>query len=138
MQRHVFHLAFPVSSLATSLRFYAGQLGARVGRQRERWADILLWGHQITLHERPDELDPDADQGKRHFGVILPWSEWEELVARLDQEGAPRARGPVISSSGTPQEQAKFYLHDPDGYVIEIKAYRDVAAALEIDPDSAA
>ena len=32
---------------------------------------------------RPDEVLPPGSQGKRHFGVVLPWREWEQLERAL-------------------------------------------------------
>jgi extradiol dioxygenase family protein len=127
VERHLFHLAFPVSDLRTSERFYVDQLGARIGRRRADWMDVLLWGHQITLHLSPGDVR--REQGPRHFGVVLPWSEWESLAERNDVEFFI---GPELRHVDTPREQAKLYLEDPDGYILEIKAYRDVAAALEL------
>src|SRR6185295_5630487 len=75
--RHIFHLSLPVADLAAAKRFYVEVLEAKVGRENEEWLDILLWGHQITLQKKPDEVVPLAQQGKRHFGVTLPWNEWE-------------------------------------------------------------
>jgi extradiol dioxygenase family protein len=132
MGRPIFHLSFPVRDLEASMRFYVEVLGARRGRVRDDRVDVHLRGHQITLQWKPDEVIDEP--GCRHFGVVLPWEEWEAEVERL-----PRAEvrsGPTISFEGTPQEQGKLYLGDPDGNVIELKAYRDVAAALEIAPES--
>ena len=124
MDRLLFHLAFPVSDLDASERFYVDVLGARIGRRRADWIDVLLWGHQITLHHRPAEVV--REQGKRHFGVVLPWPDFEAFVR---ESGVGPAK---VSHEGTPREQGKLYLEDPDGYVIEIKSYRDVEAALEL------
>jgi extradiol dioxygenase family protein len=41
---------------------------------------FFLWGHQITFRLRPDEVLAPDQQGKRHFGVVLPWAEWEALA----------------------------------------------------------
>ena len=132
MQRPIFHLSFPVRDLEVSARFYVDGLGARRGRVRETWTDVHLRGHQITLQLRPEEVADD--QGSRHFGVVIPWEEWGAEVER--SSGIAARRGPEISFAGTPQEQAKLYLTDPDGYVIELKSYRDPAAALEFAPES--
>jgi extradiol dioxygenase family protein len=134
-ERRIFHLAIPVAELEAAKRFYTEGLGARVGRQREDWIDVLLWGHQITLHLRPSEVLAASAQGKRHFGVVLPWSEWEETRKRLTNAGVPFLEPPAITLAGTPQEQAKMYLADPSHNVIEIKAYRDLAKALGYEPD---
>jgi extradiol dioxygenase family protein len=131
MERAIFHLSFPVRDLETSARFYVDVLGAKRGRRRERWTDVHLRGHQITLQLRPDEVEDD--QGSRHFGLVIPWEEWDTEVQRLSGIAAPR--GVKHSFAGTDQEQAKLFLTDPDGYVIELKSYRDPAAALEIAPE---
>jgi extradiol dioxygenase family protein len=130
-ERYIFHLAFPVSDLNTSKQFYVRILGASVGRENAEWLDILLWGHQITLHLRPDEVLSRERQGKRHFGIVLPWSEWQSLAERIRTEGIAFYRAPEVLLEGTPQEQAKFYLEDPSNNVIEIKAYRNFTATLE-------
>jgi extradiol dioxygenase family protein len=128
--RHIFHLSIPVADLEAAKRFYTEVLGARVGRTTDDWLDVLLWGHQITLQRLPGEvLSPEA-QGKRHFGVILPWAEWDALGARLLARGTPLLSPPAIANAGTPKEQGKIYLADPSHNVIEIKTYRDLAATI--------
>jgi len=131
-ERHIFHLSIPVSDLAPAKRFYVEVLGARTGRENDEWLDILLWGHQITLQRRPEEVVPLERQGKRHFGVILPWVEWEHEVARIRALGVPFVSEPAVLLSGTSEEQAKFYLQDPSHYVIEVKAYRNLADTVRV------
>lgn len=129
-ERYIFHLAFPVNNLDTSKQFYVGILGADVGRENAEWLDILLWGHQITLHQRPDEVLSKERQGKRHFGVVLPWLEWQSLVERIRAKGGTFLQEPEVLLADTSQEQAKFYLEDPSNNVIEIKAYRNFSNTL--------
>lgn len=126
--RHIFHLSIPVAKLGPAKRFYVEVLGARVGRENEEWLDILLWGHQITLQRTPSEVK--KDQGKRHFGVVLPWSEWEKEAKRLAAAGVHFLEQPAVLHKGTGDEQAKMYLNDPSHNVIEIKAYKNVAGTL--------
>jgi hypothetical protein len=83
--RHILHLSIPASELTSAKRFYVEVLGATLGREKEEWADLLLWGHQITLQHRPDEVLPLAKQGKRHFRVVLPWAIWERETARIQK-----------------------------------------------------
>jgi extradiol dioxygenase family protein len=130
MKRHIFHLSIPVADLADAKRFYVEVLGARVGREKADWIDVLLWGHQITLQGRPEEVLPLAKQGKRHFGVVLPWSEWEAETARIERSGEGILDKSRIEMKGTEDEHAKLYLHDPSGNVIELKAYRNVERTL--------
>jgi extradiol dioxygenase family protein len=130
-ERYIFHLSFPVADLNTSKQFYVRILGASIGRENAEWLDILLWGHQITLHLRPDEVLSRERQGKRHFGIVLPWSEWQSLAKRIRTDGIAFYREPEVLPEGTPQEQAKFYLEDPSNNVIELKAYRNFSATLK-------
>lgn len=129
-ERHIFHLALPVDNLETSKQFYIDVLGAKIGRENSEWLDILLWGHQITLHLRPDEVLSKERQGKRHFGVVLPWSDWQNLAEQISGKKIGFLKEPEVLLSGTPEEQAKFYLQDPSNNVIEIKVYRNFSLTL--------
>jgi len=128
--RRIFHLSLPVADLDDARAFYEGILLGKVGRETPEWIDILLWGHQITLQLRPQEVLPRASQGTRHFGAVLPWSDWEALAERLQSLDVRFLDPPTILHASTPDEQAKLYLEDPSFNVIEIKAYRDFAAVL--------
>lgn len=130
MTRAIFHLSFPVRSLVAAKDFYSKVLGATIGRDNGQWADILLFGHQITLHERPSEvLNADA-RGVRHFGAILPWEQWQALGLTLMEQGCSFVMQPTIAHAGTENEQGKILLCDPSDNLIEIKAYRNASAAL--------
>ena len=128
--RYIFHLSIPVSELTATRRFYVDVLGATVGRENDEWLDILLWGHQITLQNRPAEVLPLAGQGKRHFGVVLPWDEWDPEIARIQKGSGSILEGPTVKLAGTEDEHRKAYLRDPSGNVIELKAYRNVQRTL--------
>lgn len=130
--RYVFHLSIPVLDMASARDFYVNVLGARVGRANDRWLDILLWGHQITLQLRPDDVLPPEQQGKRHFGVVLPWQEWELQVSKVRSLAHSFLTEPSILLAGTADEHAKFYLMDPSYNVIEVKAYRDASGTLGV------
>jgi extradiol dioxygenase family protein len=128
--RYIFHLSIPVLDLQDAKRFYTEVLGARIGRENDDWLDVLLWGHQITLQRRPDEVLPAGKQGKRHFGVVLPWNDWEREVARIEKAGVGVLGSSSIEQAGTKDEHGKLYLQDPSGNVIEMKTYRNVQQTL--------
>ena len=128
--RHIFHLSIPVSDLAESQRFYTAVLGGRVGRETGAWIDILIWGHQITLQHQPSHVLPRHEQRSRHFGVVLPWEEWEAFTTRALEQKLSWHSEPQILHGGTDAEHAKFYLEDPSGNLIEIKAYRNLHATF--------
>ncbi|WP_157475077.1 VOC family protein [Lysobacter sp. Root494] len=130
MTQAIFHLSFPVRSLVAAKDFYCQLLGATLGRDNGEWADILLFGHQITLHERPSEVLSAEARGVRHFGAILPWEQWQALGLTLVEQGCSFVMQPTIAHPGTENEQGKILLCDPSDNLIEIKAYRNASAAI--------
>ena len=115
----IFHLSLPVRDLEEGLSYYTSILGGVPGRREQAWADIALFGAQLTLQHRPDDV-PDPMPRSRHFGATLGWREWERLVATLGDFVEP----PRIEHRGTEGEQAKAMVQDPSGNLIELKAYR--------------
>ncbi|WP_437929175.1 VOC family protein [Sorangium sp. So ce291] len=137
-----FHLAFPVSDLEATRRFYVDVLGCRVGREATRWIDFDFFGHQISAHlvdeNRVDEnrvdgagavLPTNPVDGKdvpvRHFGAILEWRAWHALVERLRGLGVQFLIEPHIRFVGEPGEQATLFVVDPSGHALEFKSFRD-------------
>ena len=128
-----FHLAFPVHDLAAARAFYGGVLGCREGRASARWIDFDLGGHQIVAHlvegyraEAPAHaVDGDAVPTS-HFGLVLAWDAWEQLVARLKEHGATFLIDPHVRFRGRAGEQATTFVCDPSGNALEFKAFRDL------------
>ncbi len=126
-----FHLSLSVSDLERTRRFYVDVLDARVGRTTDRWVDLWLFGAQVTAYERPAAVVPSPYRDAQHFGATLDWDAWQDLAGRLT--AAPvdfRLRPTLDEARGT----AKMMLADPDGYLIEVKAYAD-ASVLRRPPD---
>ena len=121
----IFHLSFPVSDLEASLNFYQQALGAVPGRREEAWADIALFGAQITLQHAPMDIIAEIPR-TRHFGATLGWAEWEQVVGRIDDF----VEAPRTDYAGTDREQAKAMIVDPSGNLVELKAYRRPEAVL--------
>ncbi len=129
---HPFHLAFPVTSLASARAFYGDLLGCPEGRSSEDWVDFNLYGHQIVAHLAPDEaghrttsaVDGDAVP-VRHFGVVMSMSEWDTLAERLRGRGVNFIIEPHIRFEGQVGEQATMFFLDPCGNALEFKAFAD-------------
>ncbi len=127
-----FHLAFPVRDLDDTRHFFVGALGCAVGRESEHWIDFDFRGHQITAHLAPDECSTaqrNNVDGKavpvRHFGLVLPWSDWEALARTLND--SPQTEfflEPQIRFAGEVGEQGTFFVEDPSGNMLEFKAFK--------------
>jgi extradiol dioxygenase family protein len=127
-----FHLAIPVSDLQTSLIFYEDMLGCGRGRESADWVDLNFYGHQLVLHrvtttEGPSASNPvDGEQVPvPHFGVVLPWPDFESLAEQLASRGAVFEIPPTTRFAGRLGEQRTFFLRDPSGNCLEFKAFRD-------------
>lgn len=127
-----FHLAFPVRDLSEARRFYGQLLGCAEGRSSDDWVDFNFLGHQLVAHLSPDECghrstsEVDGHQVPvRHFGAVLPMTEWEALAARLKAEGVRFEIEPQIRFKGRVGEQATMFFLDPSGNALEFKAFAD-------------
>src|SRR5690625_421966 len=127
-----FHLAFSVSDLSETRRFYLELLGCGLGREAEKWIDFNFFGNQISAHLRPDEVaaartnEVDGDQVPvRHFGAILEWDQWHELADRLKKAEVSFIIEPHIRFQGQVGEQATMFLTDPSGNALEFKSFKD-------------
>ena len=130
MTRRRFHLAFPVSDLSATRRFYVELLGCRVGRESEHWIDFNFFDHQITAHlttmldmVAANPVDGDSVP-VRHFGVILAWEEWQALAERLQKNQIDFVITPHIRFKGEIGEQATMFIRDPSGNALEFKSFR--------------
>jgi extradiol dioxygenase family protein len=135
-----FHLAIPVSDLQTSLIFYEDMLGCGRGRESADWVDLNFYGHQLVLHrvtttEGPSASNPvDGEQVPvPHFGVVLPWPDFESLAEQLASRGAVFEIPPTTRFAGRVGEQRTFFLRDPSGNCLEFKAFRDPSRLFSAD-----
>ena len=129
-----FHLAFPVHDLKAARAFYGNLLGCAEGCSAPDWVDFDLMGHQIVAHLAPDECrdasvnDVDGDAVPvRHFGVVLPMADWQQLAAKLQAHGTRFVIEPHVRFAGQPGEQATMFFLDPSGNALEFKAFADIS-----------
>jgi len=128
-----FHLAIPVDDLSSARHFYHEVLKCREGRTSDLWTDYDLYGHQLVIHYKPrsgtDEHSNPVDGHDvpvPHFGVVLPWEEWELLAQRVKKSGIPFVIEPYIRFEGLPGEQATMFFKDPCGNALEFKAFKHI------------
>lgn len=130
-----FHLAIPVYDLALARRFYGEVFGLSEGRSSAQWVDFDFFGHQLVIHEHPRTASQEAahtnavdghDVPVPHFGVVLPWEDWERLAQRLRERGTQFVIEPHVRFQGQVGEQATLFLFDPCGNALEFKAFKDI------------
>lgn len=134
-QLRPFHLALPVTDLASAETFYCGLLGCEKGRTASRWIDLNFYGHQVTLHlvdaEAAAEMPKNPVDGDRvparHFGVILEMADWRSLAAHLEEANTEFLIAPRVRFKGEVGEQATLFLTDPSGNALEFKSFADPA-----------
>lgn len=129
----VFHLAYPIKDIEQTRAFYAGLLGCEQGRETESWIDFNFFGHQLSLHLKPESFNgPDPtnvvdgkDVPVRHFGALLRWDEWHDLKARLIDAETDFVIEPYTRFKGEIGEQATMFFLDPSGNALEFKSFKD-------------
>lgn len=130
MELSPFHLAIPVSDLQKARQFYVDHFRCRVGRESDHWVDLDFYGHQLVLHVSQQQQNQDFNpvDGKSvpvpHFGVVLLWKQWHELVDHLTALEVKFEVEPYIRFKGEIGEQATCFFFDPSGNALEFKAFR--------------
>ena len=130
-----FHLAIPVDNLELCRNFYGSILGCKEGRSSSHWVDFNFFGHQLVIHQRPEnEIAPKKIFNKvddhavpvPHFGVVLEWAKWEALKERLNHKKIFFIIEPYIRFKGQKGEQATMFFLDPEGNALEFKSFKNI------------
>ncbi|MFL2998091.1 MAG: VOC family protein [Candidatus Neomarinimicrobiota bacterium] len=133
-----FHLAFPVKDLEQTKIFYLNILGCSLGRESLKWVDFNLFGHQIVAHLSPEDCGSinrnqvDGDKiPARHFGVILNWDIWENLIKSIKEKDIVFYIKPKIRFKNKKGEQGTFFVLDPSENVLEFKSFKNDSMVFE-------
>jgi len=125
MGQILFHLAFPVSDLEATKRFYVDGLGCALGRESSSAVTLELKGHQLVARLMKQALEPQKGIYPRHFGLVFTSEEdWQALVDRAKAKGLPFYQHPRRRFLGTRLEHATFFLEDPSHNLLEFKHYK--------------
>lgn len=136
-QRPIFHLAFPVKSVESTLVFYRDQLGLRIDLIESGRCIIDFFGHQAVAHVSEKDVPSRVSIYPRHFGVILDnESQFDEFHQRLERTGVAFFERLYVRFSGTPREHKTFFLKDPSNNLIEFKWYREPSLIFKSHPES--
>ena len=137
IMKNPFHLAIPVDNLIKAAHFYENILGCVRGRSSDSWVDFNLFGHQVVCHEvkAQDRLKMKPVDGDDipvpHFGVILNFDEFDELVEKLQKSSYQFFIEPKIRFAGKKGEQRIMFLKDPSGNALEFKAFKSLDQLFE-------
>ncbi len=129
-----FHIAIPVHDLAAARKFYGEVLACPEGRSAELWTDYNLYGHQLVVHYKQKNEDSTLhsnsvdghDVPVPHYGVVLPWEEFEILAEKIRNSGTAFIIEPYIRFEGQTGEQATMFFLDPCGNALEFKAFKNI------------
>lgn len=135
-----FHLAIPVKDLAICRKFYSEVLECSEGRSSDKWVDFNFFGHQLVIHQKPNEdivnnqvsnsVD-GHDVPVPHFGVVLDWNKWTELSEKLNAKNIDFIIEPYIRFKGEVGEQATMFFLDPENNALEFKAFKNINQLFE-------
>lgn len=120
----LFHLAFPVTDLKETKRFYIEGLGCTQGRESRVALTLNLAGHQIIA--QLTKSPPQKQEGiyPRHFGLVFTVEEdWKALAHRAKIQGLTFYQEPRSRFMGSRLEHQTFFLEDPSYNLLEFKHY---------------
>jgi len=125
-----FHLSMPCLSIQKTKAFYVDVLGAKLGRNTSSWADINLYGNQITFTKAGDFKFSygnyrlgDFVIPAFHFGVVLAEKEWESVYSKIENQKLEHTEKQKFMS-GSAGEHKSFFIQDTNGYTVEFKCFK--------------
>ena len=129
----VFHLAYTVTDLESTRRFYGSLLGCLEGRSSETWVDFNFFGNQLSLHVGEVIKSSNSSSSVEgvsvpmpHFGCVLDWDIFYNLAHKLQSKSVKFIITPNVRFLGQPGEQATMFFEDYSGNSIELKAYKNL------------
>ena len=132
----IFHVALAVDDIQAARTFYLDTLGCRERSDTSgaHFSVINFHGAQLVLIEAPDQVEPSkADpsvEPYKHFGLIMDWDDWHELVAELRAKGVTFRIEPNIKDHDGIGKVGNLFLADPAGNYLEFKSYQDRSKVL--------
>lgn len=121
---NLFHLAFPVSNIPDTKRFYVDGLGCQPGRESPSALIMNFQGHQLVAHVTREPLSDQGSIYPRHFGLVFDTeTDWEALAKRAKVQSLAFYQQPKRRFVDTPLEHCTFFLADPFHNLLEFKYY---------------
>ena len=106
------HVVLWVSDLKRSREFYINLLGMTVAHESDWQSFLWCGGQQVALFQARNEGPVKSGAELNHMALQMEPSAYEEVRARLEQEG--------IAVSGRPGDDRCIYFDDPDGHRLQL------------------
>ena len=122
------HLVLTVKNISATCDFYSQALGMEVVTFGENRKALAFGCQKINLHEAGHEVEPKAHR-PTHGSADLCFITQEpvsRIIEHLNRLGIEIIEGPV-KRTGAQGPIESVYLRDPDGNLIEISNYPDLA-----------
>jgi glyoxylase I family protein len=122
--RGVVHFSIPVSDLEASKKFYTELLGLTFLRESPAYQLIFLsvGRDYVVLAKSDTPIRPNAEGGRRvHHAFAVEPDAYEAAKTYLQENGVPIIDEEIREGGTFPGRQ--FYIHDPDGNVIELSEF---------------
>jgi extradiol dioxygenase family protein len=129
--RTSFHVSLPCKSIKSTKSFYSDNIGATLGRNTQGWADINLFGNQLTFikakkfnFNNPNYVFEGKILPSFHFGIVLEENVWEEIYSKLRNKklNLVEENKFLKDKSG---EHNSFFIKDPNDYMLEFKCFKN-------------
>jgi uncharacterized protein len=128
MNQALFHLAFPMTDLDATKKFYVEGLGCTLGRKSDSAMILGLAGNQIVAHLVKESVEQKGIY-PRHFGLVFTnEKDWQALVDRAKAKGLKFYQEPRHRYPGQRTEHRTFFLEDPAHNLLEFKHYTHESA----------
>ena len=137
MKTPIFHLAFPIRDVPSTVAFYRDQLGLRIDLIEAQRCIIDFFGHQVVAHVSEKDVPARVAMYPRHFGLILDdEKQYDDFHKKVEKAGVAFFERLFVRFEGTPREHKTFFLKDPSNNLIELKWYRDPSLIFKSHPQS--
>ncbi len=122
----IFHLAFPIKNVESTLDFYREKLGFPIDLIEKRRCIINFFGHQVVAHVSEKDVPEKVEMYPRHFGIITEEEmEFDRLLERTKKAGLSFFQEPFTRFAGTARAHKSFFLKDPSNNLLEFKWYQN-------------
>lgn len=131
----VFHLAFPVKDIESTLHFYRDKLGFPIDLIEKQRCIINFFGHQAVAHVSKEHVPDEATLYPRHFGIITgDEREFDELLNRIKESGLEFFKPLFVRFPESSRAHKTFFLKDPSNNLLEFKWYKNRNLLFKSDP----